>query len=105
MQNNAKKTTILGTLKTPLPTIWCFSDDPFHHPTLGKVVQWGAEMIQPDFNVVFWGKRKVFVIASALRSFVLKLDIATSKIVAFYKRELKSFTWFYRETIGARLFM
>ena len=62
-------------------------------------------MIQPDFNVVFWGKRKVFVIASALRSFVLKLDIATSKVVAFYKRELKSCTWFYRETIGARLFM
>ena len=91
--------------KTPLPPIWCFSDDSFHHPTLGKVVQWGAEMIQPDFNVVFWGKRKVFVIASALRSFILKLDIATSKIVAFYKRGLKSCTRFYRETIAARLFM
>lgn len=82
--------------KTPLPPIWFFSDDPFYHPTLGNVIQWGAEMIQPDFNVVFWRKREVFVIASASRSFVLKLDIATSKIVAFYKRKLKSCTRFYR---------
>ena len=81
--------------KTPLPPIWYFSD-PFHHPTLVNVIQCGAEMIQPDFNVIFGGKGEVFVIASALRSFVLKLDIATSKIVAFYKRRLKSCTRFYR---------
>lgn len=47
------KTYNLGH-KTPLPLIWCFYH-PSHHPTLVNVVQWGAKMIQPDFNVVFSG--------------------------------------------------
>lgn len=58
-------------LKTPLPPIWYFSD-PLHHPTLVNVIQCGAEMIQQDFNVIFWGTGEVFVIASAFKELCLK---------------------------------
>ena len=32
-------------------------------------------MIQPDFNIVFWGEGGVFVVVSAFKSFILKLDM------------------------------
>ena len=41
-------------------------------------------MIQPDFNIVSLGAREgggVIVVASAFKSFILKLDMVMSKIV------------------------
>ena len=36
-------------------------------------------MIQPDFNIVFWGEEGgVFVVASAFKSLILKVDMVTS---------------------------
>ena len=66
----------------PLRQIW-YSYALSPCPTLVNVVQSGAEMTQPDFNVVFWGeggrgKKEVFVMSSSLKSFILKLDILTS---------------------------
>ena len=49
----------------------------FHTPKVKvvKVVSSESEMIQLDFNIVFWGEGRVFVVVSAFKSFMLKLDI------------------------------
>ena len=53
------------------------------------LISWG----QPDFNVVSFragGKGEVVVVANALKSFILKLDMVTSilsKIVAVSRRQ------------------
>ena len=43
-------------------------------------------MIHPDFNIVFFGggEGAVFVVASALRSFILKLDMVTSSFLNIF---------------------
>ena len=56
------------THKKPLPRIW-YRYGPSPHPTLVKVIRSGSEMIQSDF-----GEEG----PSAFKSFILKLDIATS---------------------------
>ena len=63
-----------------------YLSDPFPHPTLVNVVQSGAEMIQPDFNIVLGMKGRVFVIASAFESFFLKLDMTTSIFWSFLSK-------------------
>ena len=55
------------TRRTSILQIW-YLNDPFPNPTLVNVVQSGAEMIQPDFNIVLGMKW----------SFFLKLDMTTS---------------------------
>ena len=42
-----------------------------------KVVWSESEMIQPDFNIVFWGEGGVFVVVSAFKNFILKLDMGS----------------------------
>ena len=44
---------------------------------------------QPDFNIVSFragGKGEVFVVANALKSFILKLDMVTSIFLKFCRR-------------------
>ena len=51
----------------PIQQVW-YRYDLFPYPTLVSVVQSWAEMIQPVFNVVFWGrvKKEVFVMSSTI---------------------------------------
>ena len=65
------------TRRTSILQVW-YLNDPFPHPTLVSVVLSGAEMIQPDFNIVLGMKGGVFVIVSAFKIFFLKLDMTTS---------------------------
>ena len=73
------------TRRTSILQIW-YLNDPFPNPTLVNVVQSGAEMIQPDFNIVLGMKGRVFVIASAFKSFFLKLDMTTSVFWSFLSK-------------------
>ena len=73
------------TRRTSILHIW-YLNDPFPHPSLVNVVQSGAEMIQPDFNIVLGMKGRVFVIASAFKSFFLKLDMTTSVFWSFLSK-------------------
>ena len=44
---------------------------------------------QPDFNIVSFragGKGEVVVVANALKSFILKLDMVTPIFLKFYRR-------------------
>ena len=51
-----------------------------------------GQLIQPDFNIVFLGgavqKGGVFVVASAFKSFILKLDIPTSVFLNIFVYEI-----------------
>ena len=56
----------------------------------GSILFRRGQLIQPDFNIVFWGavqKRGVFVVASAFKSFILKLDIPTSVFLNIFVYE------------------
>ena len=63
--------------------------DPSLHPTLVNIVRFRSEMIQPDFNIVFFvsgggvggGELEgeyFFVVAIAFKSSILKHDTSTS---------------------------
>ena len=62
--------------------------DPSLHPTLVNIVRFRSEMIQPDFNIVFFvsgggggGELEgeyFFVVAIAFKSSILKRDTSTS---------------------------
>ena len=63
--------------------------DPSLHPTLVNIVRFRSEMIQPDFNIVFFVSGGVgggeelegeyfFVVAIAFKSSILKHDTSTS---------------------------
>ena len=62
--------------------------DPALHPTLVNIVRFRSEMIQPDFNIVFFvsgggggGELEgeyFFLVAIALKSSILKHDTSTS---------------------------
>ena len=62
----------------PIQQVW-YRYDPFPCPTLVSVVKSWAEMIQPVFNVVFWGrvKKEVFVMSSTI---VRLRDLAVTSI-------------------------
>ena len=51
-----------------------------------------GQVIQPDFNIVFFGCSAegggVFVVASAFKSFILKLDIPTSVFLNVFVYEI-----------------
>ena len=47
-------------------------------------------MIQPDFNIVFWGEEGgVFVVDSAFKSFILKVDIVTSIFLNIFVQDCR----------------
>ena len=77
------------THRTSIPWIW-YRYGPSSHPTLVKVVLLGSEVIQPDFNIVFLGKEeRVFVVASAFKSFILKVDMVTSIFLNIFVHDYK----------------
>ena len=46
-------------------------------------------MIKPDFNIVFWREGGVFVVASAFKSFILKVDMVTSIFLNIFVHDYK----------------
>ena len=64
---------------------------PFPRPTLIKDVWSRSDMIHPDFNIVFFwgGVGGVFVVASAFKSFILKLDVVTSSFLNIFVHDCR----------------
>ena len=58
----------------------------------GSILFRRGQLIQPDFNIVFLGAVQkgggVFVVASACKSFILKLDIPTSVFLNIFVYEI-----------------
>ena len=58
----------------------------------GSILFRRGQLIQPDFNIVFLGSVQkgggVFVVGSAFKSFILKLDIPTSVFLNIFVYEI-----------------
>ena len=77
------------THRTSIPWIGTAVAPPLapHRPILFR----RGQVIQPDFNIVFLGavqKGGVLVVASAFKSFILKLDIPTSVFLNVFVYEI-----------------